>query len=96
MNKINIKSIGNKISSKFKVLMLYMSLIAVILCSINLIYFSKIESDVEDLEYRVIRINTDYDNSDVINAIENAEGNIIRTIEDSEDNIKRNIIIWSN
>lgn len=96
MKIINVKSIGNKIYFGFNIIMPYMSLIAVILGILNLIYLSTIESDIEDLEYRVSRSNTDYDNSDVINAIEDAEGNIIGTIEEAEDNIRRNIIIWSN
>lgn len=102
-----LKSIGNKISIGFKFLMPYMSLIAVVLCIINLIYLVKIQSDISDLQYSVGRIDTSYDNSDVINAVEDAErniinsvecaeGDIIGSVEDAESNIKRNIIIWGN
>lgn len=91
-----VKPIGDKISTGFKILMPYMSLIAVVLCLINLIYMVKIQSDIKDLQYSVENINTDYDNSDVINAIEDAEGNIIGSVEDAESNIRRNLIIWGN
>ena len=69
---------------------------AIVLCLINLIYMIKIQSDIKDLQYSVENINTDYDNSDVINAIEDAEGNIIGSVEDAESNIRRNLIIWCN
>ena len=69
---------------------------AVVLCLINLIYMAKIQSDIKDLQYFVENINTDYDNSDIINAIEDAEGNIIGSVEDAESNIRRNLIIWGN
>ena len=102
-----VKPIGDKISTGFKILMPYMSLIAVVLCLINLIYMAKIQSYINDLQYFVENINTDYDNSDVINAIEDAEGNIIGSVEDAEgniigsvedaeSNIKRYLIIWGN
>ena len=91
-----VNPIGDKISTGFKILMPYMSLIAVVLCLINLIYMAKIQSDIKDLQYSVENINTDYDNSDIINAIEDAEGNIIGSVEDAESNIRRNLIIWGN
>lgn len=34
---------------------------------------AEIQSDIKDLQYSVENINTDYGNSDVINAIEDAE-----------------------
>ena len=91
-----LRPFGEKISTGFKVLMPYMSLIAVVLCLINLIYMAKIQSDIKDLQSSVENINTDYDNSDVINAIEDAESNIINSVEDAEGNIRRNLIIWGN
>lgn len=91
-----LRPIGNKTMIGFKALMPYMSLVAVILCLINLFYLAKIQSDINDLHYSVNNINTDYDNTDVINAIENAEGNIIGSVEDAESNIRRNLIIWGN
>ena len=91
-----IRPIGDKICTGFKVLMPYMSLLAVILCLANLIYMTKLQSDIKDLQYSVENINTDYDNSDVINAIEDAEGNIIGSVEDAESKIRRDLIIWSN
>ena len=91
-----LRPFGEKISTGFKVLMPYMSLIAVVLCLINLIYMAKIQSDIKDLQSSVENINTDYDNSDVINAIEDAESNIIGSVEDAEGNIRRNLIIWGN
>lgn len=99
----SLRLIDGKISKCFKVLMPYMSLIAVILCLetvglslINLVYLNKIQSDVQNLQYSVDNIKIDYDNSDVINAIEDAEGNIIGSVEDAENNIRRNLIIWGN
>ena len=91
-----IRRIRDKICTGFKVLMPYMSLLAVILCLANLIYMTKLQSDIKDLQYSVENINTDYDNSDVINAIEDAESNIIGSVEDAEGNIRRNLIIWGN
>lgn len=70
----------------------YMSLIAVVLCLLNLVYIARVESDITeirdeiyDVRRAVSNISMDYDNSDVI-----------RAIEDAESNIRRNIIIWSN
>lgn len=81
------RSFGEKISTGFKVLVPYMSLIAVVLCLINLIYMAKIQSDIKDLQSSVENVNIHYDDSDVINAIEDAESNIIDSVEDAEDNI---------
>ena len=98
-----LKPYGNKISTGFKFLMPYMSLIAVVLCLLNLVYIAKVESDISevkdeiyDVRRAVNNISMDYDNSDVIRAIEDAEGNIIGSVEDAESNIRRNIIIWGN
>ncbi len=90
------KNIFGKIGKGISVLMPYMSLIAVILCIINLFYISRVQSEIDDLDYSIHHISTDYDNSDVINAIEDAEGNINSNIEDAEGNLKRQIIIWGN
>ena len=102
-----IKPIGSKIGAGFKVLMPYMSLIAVVLCLINIIYLAKIQSNISDLQYSIGHIDTSYDNSDVINAVEEAERNIINTVEcaegdiigsveDAESEIKSHIIIWGH
>lgn len=98
-----LKPFGNKISAGFKFLMPYMSLIAVVLCLLNLAYIAKVETDISevreeiyDVRKAVNNISMDYDNSDVIRAIEDAEGNIIGSVEDAERNIRRNIIIWGN
>jgi hypothetical protein len=102
-----IKPIGSKIGAGFKALMPYMSLIAVVLCLINIIYLAKIQSDISDLQYSIGHIDTSYDNSDVINAVEEAERNIINTVEcaegdiigsveDAESEIKSHIIIWGH
>lgn len=81
----------NNIGRAFKLLMPYMSLIAVVLCLVNLLYLSKIDSDLKDLDSSVQN-----NNSDVIDAIENAESNIEGSIEDAQDNLRRNIILWGN
>lgn len=57
---------------------------------------AEIQSDIKGLQYSVENINTDYDNSDVINAVEDAEGNIIGSVGDAESNIRRNLVIWGN
>lgn len=57
---------------------------------------AEIQSDIKGLQYSVENINTDYDNSDVINAVEDAEGIIIGSVEDAESNIRRNLVIWGN
>ena len=98
-----LKPYSNKISAGFKFLKPYMSLIAVVLCLLNLVYIAKVETDISevkdeiyDVRRAVSNISMDYDNSDVIRAIEDAEGNIIGSVEDAESNIRRNIIIWGN
>lgn len=87
---------GNKVGKGIKYLMPYMSLIAVILCLVNLLYLSKIDSDLKDLDSSVQNIDTDYDNSDVIDAIENAESDIEGSIEEAHDYLRRNIILWGD
>lgn len=96
MEKACIIRMVNNIGRAFKLLMPYMSLIAVVLCLVNLLYLSKIDSDLKDLDSSIQNINTDYDNSDVIDAIENAESNIEGSIKDAQDNLRRNIILWGN
>ena len=98
-----IKPIGSKIGTCIKGLMPYMSLIAVVLCLLNLAFIAKIEADISEVRdeiysvhWAVNNISMDYDNSDVIRAIEDAEGSIIGSVEDAENNISRNIIIWGN
>lgn len=91
-----VKKYLGKIGKGVSYLMPYMSLIAVILCTINLLYISRVQSEIDDLDYAIDHIDTNYDNSDVINAIEEAEGNVNSNIEDAEDNLRRHIIIWGN
>ena len=94
--KNKVKAIIQTGNSVIRMLMPYMSFLAVILCVINFIYMMKIESDIEDVHHSVNNISMDYDNSDVIRAVEDAESNIIGSVEDAESNIKRNFIIWGN
>lgn len=98
-----VKLIIGKISKGFNKLMPYMSLIAVVFGIVNLCFLIKIQMDVEDVQdnvenvdYTVRNISMDYDNSDVISAIEDAETNIIGSVEDAESDIKNHIMIWSN
>lgn len=102
-NNQKVKLIIDSISKGFKGLMPYMSLIAVVLCIVNLCLLIKIQLDVRDVQdnvdnvdYTVRNISMDYDNSDVISAIEDAESNIIGSVEDAESNIKNHVMIWSN
>ena len=94
--QLNKKHLKSTINASGKALMSYISLIAVVLCLINLIYLAELHSDIRDLQYSIEHINTEYDNSDVINAIGDAESNIISTVEDAESNLQRNIIIWND
>jgi len=94
--KTHILHCGNNVGKVFKILMPYMSLIAVALCLVNLLYLSKLDSDLKMLDNSVQSINTDYDDSDVIDAIENAESNIEGSIEEAKDNIRHNLILWGD
>ena len=109
-----IKPVISKVSTGFKLLKPYMSLIAVILCLVNFLYLMKIQSNIEDLQYRVDEVHysvrnpsRDYDNSDVIDAIEDAESNIIgsvdiarediiNSVEDAKNELEADIIIYRN
>lgn len=102
-----IKYVIKKVNKGYKIVMPYMSLIAVLLCIINFFFLLKLQFDIEDVHHSITNISTDYDNSDVINAIEDAESNIISSIEDAESNIissvedaesnlRSNLIIWGN
>lgn len=112
--KERVKPIVSKVCTGFKSLMPYMSLIAVVLCLMNFLFLMKIQSDIEDIQYSmdnihhsVRNISTDYDNSDVIRAIEDAEETINGSIqiygtsingniEETERNIRNEIMIWSH
>ena len=92
-----MKNLLLKISNAFKALMPYMSLIAVVIGIVNICYIAKVQSDVKRIQNQIRSIPTsDYDNSDVLYRIEEAEPNIQGSIEKAESNIKKNIIIWSN
>ena len=92
-----MKNLLLKISNAFKALMPYMSLIAVVIGIVNICYIAKVQSDVKRIQNQIRNIPTsDYDNSDVLYRIEEAESNIQGSIEKAESNIKKNNIIWSN
>lgn len=108
LNKIKqcraiLPNIGNKISIGFKVLMPYMSFIAVILCVINLIYLSEANSKMEE-QSSMIRRNSN-SISEVIEVIEGAEyrienrihateNNIISHIEEAKKDLSFDIFMW--
>lgn len=96
--KERLKPIFSKVCTGFKFLMPYMSLIAVVLCLLNFLFLVKIQSDIEDIQYRMDNINhsvrnisTHYDNSDVIRAIEAAEKSINGSIDIYGISIEENI-----
>ena len=88
MNRKNIaeqiKTTESKIRAGVKVIMPYMSLIAVVLCLINLIYLAKIQSDIKAAE------------ENIINFVELAEINIIDSVEDVESNVSDDLFFWGN
>ena len=92
-----LKSIKAKIGIGFALVMPYTSLIAVVLCLINLILLSNIQRDLSDVEHYTRRIYYDYEGvvegaeSNIIDAIENAENNIESSIGFAESSIKRSM-----
>lgn len=92
-----MKNILSKISSFFKALMPYMSLIAVVIGILNICYVAKVQSDINEVQSQIRHIPTsDYDNSDVLERIEEAESNLQGSIEEAEENLRRNIVLWGN
>lgn len=96
MNEKFEQSSENKNKYWFRNLTPFFSFIAMLLSLINLLYISRIESNIQDLQYSVNEISGIYDHSDIVNAIEDAENNIIGSVEDAENNIRHSIVIWSN
>ncbi len=79
----------------------YFVLAALTLLVINFIDTQKvkkqldsIQSEVSDLEYMINSIDTEYDNSDVIRAINDATYEITSEINDAESDLESAIIIW--
>lgn len=92
-----LKAIRGKIGVGFALVMPYMSLIAVVLCLINLILLSNIQRsvsdiqrDLSDVEHYTRRIYYDYEGV-VENVVGNAESNIVDAIEDAESDIESSI-----
>lgn len=56
---------------------------------------SSIQSDVSDLEYSINSIDTDYDNSDVIDEIQGAVWEIENEIHSAKSSIESTIMIWN-
>lgn len=98
-----MNSIISKINRLIKVSLPYTALLALIIGVVNLVLINKAQSDIEytysrvgDVESAIQNINTDYDNSDIIDNIRQAHNSIVRKIDDAEDNLRRNIIIYGN
>jgi hypothetical protein len=98
-----MKKFFSKIHQIIKASLPYTALLALIIGVVNIVLISKAQSDIEytynrvdEVEYAVQNISTDYDNSDVISNIRQAHNSIVRHIDDAEDNLRRNIIIWGN
>lgn len=98
-----MKKVFSRINEVIKVSLPYTALLAVILGVVNLVLINKAQSDIEDtysrvddVESAIQSINTDYDNSDIISTIEDAQNNVIGHIDDAESNLKRQIMIWGN
>jgi len=98
-----MKKFFSKVNQFIKLSLPYTALIAVVLGVVNLVLINKAQSDIEytysrvdDVESAIENINTEYDNSDVIDNIRQAHNSIVRNIDDAEDNLRRNIIIFGN
>ncbi len=98
-----MKKFFSKIHQIIKASLPYTALLALVIGVVNIVLISKAQSDIEytynrvdEVEYAVQNISTDYDNSDVISNIRQAHNSIVRHIDDAEDNLRRNIIIWGN
>jgi len=98
-----MKKFFSKVNQFIKLSLPYTALIAVVLGVVNLVLINKAQSDIEytysrvdDVESAIENINTEYDNSDVIDNIRQAHNSIVRKIDDAEDNLRRNIIIFGN
>lgn len=96
-----MKSFFSKVDKIIKVSLPYTALLAVILGVVNLFLINKAQSDIEytysrvdEVEAAVNSINTDYDNSDVINLIRRSHNDIVDEINSAERKITSDIIIF--
>lgn len=56
---------------------------------------SSIQSEVSDIEYSINSLDTDYDNSDVIEEIKSAVWDIENEIDAAKRDIETSIMIWN-
>lgn len=96
-----MKKFFSKINQVIKLSLPYTALLAVILGVVNLVLINKAQSDIEytysrvdDVESAVKRINTDYDNSDVINLIKRSHNDIVDEIYSAQRKLSSDIIIF--
>lgn len=105
-----LRKIITKTRLGYKAIIPHMSLIAVLLCVVNLIFLINIKKEVHktnntvdiiygevyDIEDKVNNISEDYDNSDVLNMIQNHHKKVIDKIESEASSIESTVRIWSN
>lgn len=98
-----MKNFLSKINTFLKSCVPVLLLLAVILGIVNLVYMNKVESDVETVQSEVNSVkrevnnmSTDVDNSEVLNAIDDAESNIEGSVDAAARKIQGSIMIWSN
>lgn len=105
-----LRKIMTKTRLGYKAIIPHMSLIAVLLCVVNLIFLinikkevhhindtvNSIDGDVYDIKDKVNNISEDYDNSDVLNLIKDHHNKLIDKIESEASSIESTIRIWSD
>lgn len=97
-----MKNILSKINSFIKVIMPYTSIIAIIIGVMNIVFIkqaqddirqtqeeiSNVRSQVNHIENAVNNISMDYDNSDVLNLINQSHKKIMERIDDVQSDLE--------
>lgn len=98
-----MKKVLLKINSFLKSYTPILLLLTMILGIANLVFVNKLESEIDDVqsdvstvESEVGNISNDIDNSEVLQAIDDAESNIEGNIDAAARRIQGSIVIWSN
>ena len=98
-----MKKFFSKVNQVIKYSLPYTALLAVVLGVVNLVLINRAQSDIEytcsrvdDVESAVHSINTDYDNSDIINIIKSAHDDIVDEINSAKRSLSSDIIIWGH
>lgn len=89
----------NKIHNSLINMMPYLIITMIIVGIIDLTYLSKIQTQLNHIEYSIISSIEDSENnvvSEVESFIDDAEDNILYSIEDTEMSIKNTVRLWNS